>query len=318
MEGDWGPVLHAADFPRIARRGFDHVRLPTRFSSHALTVAPYTVDASFFARVDWAIEQALGSGLAIIIDLANYEELVVTPNLHRDRFLALWGQIADHYRAFGPQVAFELLSEPSGALDASWNALAASALQIVRGSNPTRVVIIASTNVASPTTLPALTIPDDPNVMASIHAYEPSLFSFQGRAWMGPVWATVGIVFPGPPPTPLVPVPAAAGVPWASQWFADYNRLPAAQNPSGPKAIQTEMQLIQDFKSRTGHAVYNGQWGPQAGGDAISRVNYLRMVRGECDKAGVGWAIWDDQSNLTLFDPTTGAWVESLVAPLFP
>ncbi len=51
-EGDWGGVVQAEDFPFIAKRGFDHVRIPIRFSGHALAAAPYTIDAAFFGRID--------------------------------------------------------------------------------------------------------------------------------------------------------------------------------------------------------------------------------------------------------------------------
>src|SRR5664279_4735088 len=58
-EGDWGPVLHATDFSYIARRGFDHIRLPVYFSGHAADTPPYTIDETFFQRVDWAIDNAV-------------------------------------------------------------------------------------------------------------------------------------------------------------------------------------------------------------------------------------------------------------------
>jgi len=47
---EWGGAVLPGDFPFIAARGFDHVRIPIRFSGHALAAAPYTIDASFFER----------------------------------------------------------------------------------------------------------------------------------------------------------------------------------------------------------------------------------------------------------------------------
>jgi endoglucanase len=48
-EGDWGGKVLASDFPFIAKRGFDHVRIPMKWSGHAQTGAPYTIDSSFFS-----------------------------------------------------------------------------------------------------------------------------------------------------------------------------------------------------------------------------------------------------------------------------
>src|SRR6185312_17387907 len=57
-EGAWGPKLDEAYFDHIAAAGFDHVRLPVRFSAHAAAAAPFTIDPTFFARVDWAVAEA--------------------------------------------------------------------------------------------------------------------------------------------------------------------------------------------------------------------------------------------------------------------
>jgi endoglucanase len=67
-EGDWGGVIEAEDFPFIAQRGFDHVRLPIRFSGHALAESPYTIDAAFFSRVDTVLDQAAAAHLAVVVD----------------------------------------------------------------------------------------------------------------------------------------------------------------------------------------------------------------------------------------------------------
>src|SRR4051812_46202487 len=94
VEGDWGGVIQAEDFPFIARRGFDHVRVPIRFSGHALDAAPYTIDAAFFSRVDTIVDQATAAKLAILLDMHAYDELATSAAAHRDRFVALWTQIA--------------------------------------------------------------------------------------------------------------------------------------------------------------------------------------------------------------------------------
>lgn len=316
-EGDWGAVLQADDFPRIKQRGFDHIRLPIRFSGHAAATSPYTIDADLLARVDWAVQQAHDADLAILIDLHHYDELQASPAAEQDRFLGLWAQIAEHYKDAPERVAFELLNEPSGAMDAAWNGLVPLALKVIRTSNPSRLVVVDSTNFAAASTLKTLQLPDDPRLMAAVHLYEPSLFAFQGQDWMGPIWATTGIIFPGPPAQPLVPVQAALDAPWAKQWFSDYNTLPAAQNPSGPKMILTQIQQASAFTAQTKHPVYNGEWGPQGGADPTSRANYIRAMRTEAEKAGLGWAIWEDATNMKLFDSATGAWEEPLVNALF-
>src|SRR5690606_14364066 len=130
-EGDWGGSILASDFPFIAARGFDHVRIPIRFSGHALPNPPYTIDETFLVRVDTVIDQALSANLAVIIDLHAYEELAADVSAERARFVAIWAQLAERYRQLPETVAFELLNEPYDDLDAQWNQLLAEAIAAV-------------------------------------------------------------------------------------------------------------------------------------------------------------------------------------------
>src|ERR1051325_2880542 len=51
-EGDWGWVISASDFHAVREAGFDHVRVPMRFSAHVDTRPPYRVDGNFFRPGD--------------------------------------------------------------------------------------------------------------------------------------------------------------------------------------------------------------------------------------------------------------------------
>ena len=198
-EGDWGGTIQAEDFPFIAQRGFDHVRIPIRFSGHASAASPYTIDAAFFSRVDTVLDQAAAANLAVVVDMHAYDDLAADVAAQRDRFVALWTQIAARYQSRPDTVAFELLNEPNSQLDTTWNDVMLPAIRAIRATNPRRLLIVDSVFWADPTKLSTLTLPDDANIMASIHLYEPKLFTFQGQDWMGPAYLTTGVIFPGPP-----------------------------------------------------------------------------------------------------------------------
>ena len=85
-------------FPAIQQAGFRHVRIPIKWSAHAKTEPPYTVDRKFFGRIDWAIEQALSRGLMAIINTHHYDEIVKDPDQHEARLVGLWKQIAERYK----------------------------------------------------------------------------------------------------------------------------------------------------------------------------------------------------------------------------
>jgi endoglucanase len=318
-EGEWGVVLGAADFTAVKKAGFDHVRLPVRFSAHAAAAPPYTVDRAFFERVDWAIAQALENGLAIIVDFHHYMELMTDPDANRDRFLGIWKQIAERYRGQPDRVSFELLNEPNGALTTDkWNAMSAAALAIVRATNPTRAVVLEGVFWASAKNLrDTLALPSgDPNVIGSFHMYQPMLFTHQGAPWMGPEYQTRGVVFPGPPARPLAPVTGAGAVSWARRWFERYNTAPAADNPSGPSAITEQLDMASSWQAAHHLPVYMGEFGANDESDADSRARWTRATRVEAERRGFDWAYWDDGGSFRALDRATHEWNPSLKAAL--
>jgi endoglucanase len=318
-EGAWGVVLRATDFVSIKQAGFDHVRLPVRFSAHAAPGVPYAVDDAFFSRVDWAIDQALANGLAIVVDFHHYEEMMSAPDEHRARFIAIWKQIAERYRNRPASVAFELLNEPSDRLIADkWNGILSEALHVVRASNRSRTIVVEGVSWASAQSLGhSLNVPpDDPNLVGSFHMYQPMLFTHQGAPWMPREYRTQGIVFPGPPAQPIAPDPAASAPDWVRDWFTHYNDLPADKNPSGPATLAEELDLAQAFADRTHLPVYMGEFGCIDKADAKSRELWVRTTRKEAERHGFGWAYWDDAGSFQAYDRSNRQWLPYLKSAL--
>ncbi len=317
-EGDWGVTLDASDFDSVRAAGFDHVRLPVRFSAHASSSGE--VDADFLARVDWAVDQALSRGLSIVIDFHHYEEIMKEPDENAARFVAIWKNVAAHFAKRPPHVYFELLNEPNGALtEAKWNAMIPPALAAVRATNPTRKVILEGVFWASAKNLrDTLVIPKDANLVGSFHMYQPILFTHQGASWMPPEYATKGVVFPGPPARRVQPAPATADVAWARDWFARFNGEPESTNPCGAATIASELDIAKGFADRTGLEVYMGEFGVMDTADDRSRQAWLRLVRVEAEKRHFGWAYWDDGGAFAIYDRKSHAWKTALEAALLP
>ncbi len=199
-EGDWGVTLREEYARLIADAGFQTVRLPVKWSAHADEAAPYAIHTDFLARVDTVVGWLLSRNLNVILDFHHYDELVEDPGGHAARFVAIWRQLAEHYREAPPTLLFELLNEPNGALtDAVWNALYPAALAAVRETNPDRKVVIGPTAWNGIGALPGLTWPDDENLVVTVHYYDPFAFTHQGAEWvqpappLGTVWTGTGI-----------------------------------------------------------------------------------------------------------------------------
>jgi endoglucanase len=311
-------TLDESDFSRIHAAGFDHVRLPVRFSGHAGAAPPFAIDDEFLRRVDWAIGQALANDLAVIVDMHSYEEMSKDPDGNAARFVGLWRQIAARYRAAPPAVAFELLNEPHDRLTAEkWNAILGQALRVVRETNPTRTVVLEGVDWASAKNLrDTLAVPDDPAIVGSFHMYQPILFTHQGAPWMQPEFRTVGVRFPGPPPSPITPAASAVSVSWTNDWFTRYNAEPAATNPSGAGAIAEQLDMAAAFAAAHHIPVYMGEFAAIDKGDLGSRVTWTRLTRVEADRRGFGWAYWDDGGSFAAYDRHGSRWISELLAAL--
>ena len=121
-EGAWGVTLKAEYFKAVKKAGFDSVPLPVKWSAHAQNKAPYTIDAKFVQRVDWAIDQALANKLNIVVNIHHYDGMDADPDKHLPRLLAIWEQIATRLKDRPEQVYFELYNEPHDKLtEAKWN-----------------------------------------------------------------------------------------------------------------------------------------------------------------------------------------------------
>jgi endoglucanase len=320
-EGDWGVMLSASDFRTVHEAGFDHVRIPMRFSTHVDSRPPYAVQARFFARVDWVIDQALSNDLGVIIDLHHFTELMQAPRAYAERLVSIWRQIATRYRGLPPSVVFEILNEPTDKMTAElWNPLLARVIAEIRVIDPTRTLIVEGVHWASAKDLrDTLRLPEgDGHLIASFHMYAPMYFTHQGFGWMPPHYATRGVVFPGPPPQPVEPAASANAFPESHEFFVRYNREPVATNPGGPAAIIEQMEMAQAFADRTGMRIYLGEFGAGINGDIVSRANWVRTARTEAEKRGFGWGYWDFSRNFAAYSSIgfTGSWIPEIKAAL--
>lgn len=280
-EGDWGRAIVDADFTIIKAAGFDTVRLPVRWSNHAATSAPYTIDAIFMARVQHVVDTARAAGLNVILDVHHYDALYANPSAEAARFAALWQQIGAAF-ASAPVASlwFELLNEPNGALDDSnLRSILDPALAAVRATNPTRPVIIGGQNWSNVASLTTLQLPNDPYVVATVHIYDPFDFTHQGATWI----------------TPTPPLGRTFGT------ASDYSQL------------DTNLLSLQAYMQRTGRSVFVGEYG--ANDDPAipleQRVLYYTTMSRAYASVGVQSCAWAYTNTFRLRDGN--AWLQGMI-----
>src|SRR5690606_5165563 len=123
---------------------------------------PYPIAPEFLERLTNVIDQALAADLRVIINMHHHDPLFEDPESGKARFLAQWRQIAEHFAEYPETLIFEILNEPHGALTPSlWNEFAASALEVIREKDTTRIVLIGTAEWGGLNALDELKLPED-------------------------------------------------------------------------------------------------------------------------------------------------------------
>lgn len=287
-EGEWGVMLQGEYFQLIKSAGFDAVRIPIRWSAHAAPTEPYTIAPAFFERVDWAVDQALSRELLVVINVHHYEKIMESPAEHEERFLALWEQIADHYKAYPDDLLFEILNEPHDRLTSDlWNQFLKEAISTIRETNPDRTIVVGPAGWNSINALGNLELPaDDRHIIVTVHYYNPFHFTHQGAEWVSGSNAWLGTTWQG---TDLEKRMVIGDFDMAAAWAGANDR-----------------------------PIYLGEFGAYGKADMDSRVLWTDFVARQAEERGMSWAYWEFCAGFGVFDKSRGQWNDGILEALIP
>ena len=275
-------------FEKLKTAGFSSVRINLHPFGHMNPTDQRTLKPSWFDVLDWTVNEAQKQGLAVILDLHEFNALGANPTgNNKEKFLAFWRQLSTHYQKASGSVYFEVLNEPSQKLTPElWNEYFAEALAIIRKTNPTRTVIVGPGHWNAIGHLEHLKLPEqDRNLIVTVHFYEPFAFTHQGASWTDRK-DKLGF-----------------------DWTGSAEEV-AALNRAFDKADA--------WANANKRPLFLGEFGAYDRGPLASRVRWTSAVARAAETRGWSWAYWQFDSDFVLYDVKREAWIEPILNALIP
>jgi endoglucanase len=199
-EGCWAPAATQAMINQVAASGFNTIRIPVAWNSHANQTAPYTINATWMNRVKQVVDWSLAADLTVVINthwdggwLENNVGTTVNPTINA-KMDSYWTQIANTFAdpSYDERLLFAAANEPNIRDDnlnnvAQMSTLTAyyqtfvDAVRDTGGSNTSRWLVVQGPNTDINLTdslmnsLPTDTTED--RLAVEVHYYDPWQFA---------------------------------------------------------------------------------------------------------------------------------------------
>jgi len=280
--------MQAKHFRLIREAGFNHVRInlhPFRFMQGA---PDYAIHPSWLETLDWAVAQCQENGLLAILDLHEFTAMAENPAGLKPKLTAVWKHLGARYQNAPESVLFEILNEPNKKLTPElWNDYLKEPLEIIRGTNPVRTVIVGPAFWNGIDYLHQLELPEsDRHLIVTVHYYHPMSFTHQGASWAAEHRHKKGI-----------------------RWLGSEEEK---------QAIQRDFAGVQTWAKEHARPIYLGEFGAYDKADMDSRARYTSFMARQAESLGWSWGYWQFDSDFVVYDIDQDQWVEPIRAALIP
>ena len=231
------------------------------------------------------VDEALKNKLHVIINMHHHDNLFANPSAEKLRFISQWEQISDYFKNYPDSLLFEILNEPHDKLTpALWNEYSKEALNVIRKTNPERCVLLGTAEWGGVGGLKSLEIPNDQNIIVTVHYYSPFEFTHQGASWSEGSEAWVG-----------------------TQWHdTELER----------QAIVEDFKLAINLAKDKNIPIHVGEFGAFSRADIDSRVRWTRFLIRWFEQQGFSWAYWEWNSGFGIYNPQSGEYNQRLIDAL--
>ena len=274
QETAWrNPVTTESMAKLLKDTGFGIIRVPVTWFAHVGESPDFSIEPAWMGRVNEVVDYGISNGLYVILNLhhenwhfpsyANYSNAEM-------RLTKIWEQIAERFKDYDERLIFEAMNEPRmNKTEFEWtggtpesrdvvNKLGSAFVAVIRnsgGNNPHRHLMLP-TYAASveEIAMKDLVLPDDKNIIVSVHAYTPYQFALSEES--------------------------------ITLWSAD--------NPSDTKGIDDVLGRIDKYFLSKNIPVIIGEMGARNKDNTESRAAWTKYYAQKARNCGVPCIWWDN------------------------
>ncbi|WKZ70849.1 MAG: cellulase family glycosylhydrolase [Melioribacteraceae bacterium] len=284
------------DFENIKSLGADVIRLPINLHSMTLGSPNYELDPLFLKFLDQAIDWAEELELHLILDNHTFDPATSTdPNIG-DILIPVWQNMAEHFKNRSNLIYYEILNEPHGIADNTWNTIQQSVITAIREIDSVHTIIVGPAGWNSYNNLKYMPVYEDDNLIYTFHFYDPFLFTHQGASWTDPSLVSLsGMPFPyNAANMPQLPNDLVGT--WVEGAFNNYN------NDGTIGKVREMLDIAIDFKTERNVPIFCGEFGVYIpNSNNTDRVLWYNVVRNYLELNGIAWTTWDYHGGFGLF-----------------
>ncbi|MBQ9956885.1 MAG: cellulase family glycosylhydrolase [Ruminococcus sp.] len=196
-ETAWGnPKTTQAMIDSVCDAGFNSIRIPVTWGDH---MTGDTIDKKWMDRVQEVVDYAYNNGMIVILNMHHDDYTWFTPSESEyasdsAKLCNIWSQISERFKDYGDRLLFEGMNEPrTVGSSMEWMGGTAQERAVINkylqdfvdtvrasgGNNAMRSLIVTSYAAsADANAINDVVVPEDDNIIVSIHYYAPWNFAF--------------------------------------------------------------------------------------------------------------------------------------------
>jgi hypothetical protein len=258
------PAWPDAYYDSLQKAGFNSVRIVFEENLNA------TINSTQLSTLKTIVDKCLSFDLFPVIDY-HYTQWDTYTAAKGTLFITNWGLISNHFKAYTyDKVVFELSNEPfskkpAEISDTTYNKLVFDLISSIRTYDADRVIMVSPLELAHINGLYDFYIPDDDNLILSIHYYNPKWVIYQNTGW-----DTLNNDPSGYP-----------DVHWK-------NIQPMVDN------LESEFEEVFTFQAANNNIpVCIGEWGSTILVDSLNRIKYATLLCRWFESKGFSHQVWE-------------------------